>query len=252
MDCAEYMGALTPKQRARLRIGKKLGQGAHACAFEVQGDPERVVKITQDQDDAFSFAELRDKGVRALPKIYGVHSLLDEQGSPRGLFAIEVERVTPLAARSTEAAAIGLFNDYLLGFEPGGFPKKIDAKAKRELGQWCVDAKDQGFVQNVTECKGVQSEAIAAYEELQRAGYAFEDAHPGNWGRDKKGKLVAIDLGYSSSAPLKKDLPTLESLMFGEQSVKEDTGATGLLLGIGFLGLMIYAFTKSKPTVEKK
>lgn len=258
--CANYANALTDGQAKRLKLGDLLGEGSFACAYANREDPDRVIKLTEDYDDAISFANLGDKGLKALPKVYAVNQLLDANGQVQHFFAIEVERVTPLAARSDDSQSVGLLNDYLAQFTPGQLPKKVP---KAKLFRECDNAKASKWLNDADVCRKVVTEAAAAYEELQRNGYSFEDAHAGNWGRNKAGKLVAIDLGYSSSAPRGKELPKLAGAKMRRRKKYRSLGAdevvanqpeqdnTNFFIGLAILGISIYVVSKANWTRVK-
>lgn len=256
-ECRMRREDLTPGQAARLHVGNVLGYGSFACVYENTADPDRVIKLTTDIDDANAMSELGARKIKALPTVHGVHQLLSNSGKVKKLWAIEVEKVRPLAARSDDERSIGILNDYLASFEPGTLPKKIRVKAR--LFRECADAHSVGQMNSPQTCQRVMEEGIKVYEDLQKAGYAFEDAHAGNWGRTKEGRLVAIDLGYSSSGVKPKDsIPALAGAnrkrrmkMFGQTEEPKKEGG-GMLLGLAFLGLMIFAFTKANPTFTEK
>lgn len=252
---------LTVGQKNALHAGKTIGYGSFACVYENEAHPDRVVKLTTDRDDANATAALGGKGIKFIPKVHGVHQLLGRDGKIQDLWAIEVEKVAPLPAHSDEAAAVGILNDYLVTFPVGGYPKKIKAKAR--LLKDCRDAKDTGFLHDADACAATIEEAVKVYDGLQKVGYAFEDAHPGNWGRTADGRLVAIDLGYSSSVPKGSEaLPTLAGAkkrrrrrMFGateEMPAGEKGNLGNFFIGLVVLGVAVFAFTKANPIYTEK
>ena len=258
--CEHRRNALTPGQKKALNLGKVLGFGSFACVYEDGNDPDGIIKLTTDRDDADALSELGERNLRALPKVRGVYQLKSEAGFLRPFWALKVEKVKPLAVASNDSQSVGIFNDYLVSkYVPGKFPKKIAPSTKRFVKD-CMDAERSGYLKDGFACATVVKEAIEVYNDLGKNGYTFEDSHSGNWGRAKDGRLVAIDLGFSSNVPRpKKPILALDGarkrrrrrkrrISLGAGEVQPEKKSGGILPGLIILGIALYAFQKSNPT----
>ena len=215
--CELWRDSLTPTQRKKLRPGKAIGRGEFACAFTVEGDDTRVVKLTSDRDDAASFSVLGRKNLTVIPKVYGVHRLARPKSTFSTIyldnFAIEVERVKPVPETGVEAASINLLSKALWGYGEGNLPKRIDDQTRASLDRKCARMKTASGKKAMDACRKVVAEAISVYETLKAAKYDFEDASARNWGRNSEGRLVALDLGWSTTAPKNVKVPALAGML---------------------------------------
>lgn len=237
-QCEEEKGRLTQGQMASLRPGRPIGKGSNACVYATP-DPETIVKITSDSDDAFAFA--RAAGLKSVPKIHNVFQLRDTDGTDSGYFAIEVEKVDTFSQSSDEAKFVSVFNDVMVAEDvhklitPGQKnPKfKVPTKVKNKVKKTCKEAGEMDWfpLDQVGACTRMVDEAIAVYEDLGKNGIAFSDSHEGNWGRTYNGRLVAIDLGLSNAPPV--DLPRLAGRGEGRKMKRRRSKGLGVVVHEG-------------------
>jgi hypothetical protein len=93
---AYYDVCLTPTQKKKLGLGKKLGCGQFACVW-AKG-PNRAVKITRDASDVAGLLKAQKTGV--VPTVYAVYELKNG-GNMHGVgtvpvYALVVERLKPV------------------------------------------------------------------------------------------------------------------------------------------------------------
>ena len=259
MNCAALKASLTPGQQARLQPLAELGSGSTACVYTTPR-PDTLVKLTTDPEDPYALAKV--KGSKAVPRIDNIFQLRGPDGKNRDLWAVEVERVQTIPHNDLEATFLDVFNNAVIWDEAhltvkGVDPKyKVPAKTKALARNRCKEAGQDGWfpAHLVPQCNAVAKEAFAVYEELGKKGVAFADSHPGNWGR-KNGKLVAIDLGLSNTAP--EEFPLLDGLrkrkktMLGQDLEKKDESFR-FMFGLGIMLAAVFFFAKSGTLFEKK
>lgn len=189
--------------------------GQFACAYDTK-DPNWVVKLTSDEDDADALQ--RAKGSEFVVPTKGVYELtrLRDPVYQMPMFGIVVERVTPIVGKEslfinevlwgaglTGLVKAGLFSGYTEGQKfvvERRVRDSIEPKC-RSLVQTMRNRKDPRFVNENVEteaCRLLINQTVDAIEDLADRGIQFVDNHAGNWGRRKNGRLVAIDLGLSS------------------------------------------------------
>lgn len=212
---------LSESQCAMLKPGGLLGQGNYGSAYEVDGDPEKVVKFTVDPADAKAAARLVGKRVSGAVKVFKVAALkgrktygdvpvafydaeqddfVDAEG-PQPVFAIVAERLKPLSSNYHKVALDNLNGRGVRGnrqelsrMDPKTFrfPKPYRDRA--------VDYCERAWISR-DECEGYIDEAVESMEDVaHKAGVIPLDVHGENWGRRKSGKLALLDLGVSTGA----------------------------------------------------
>jgi hypothetical protein len=210
---------LTPSQCDALKPGKFIGQGAFATAYEVEGDPTRVVKFTADPLDAKAAQRIqrtKPKGTLRIDKVatllgkktYGPDAIriydaskddFTERVGPQPIYAIVGERLARLEPRQRDMVEVlkrpyHTARSWLAKQDPATF--KVPTNIRDEAMSLC----GRKLWYDPPECSLVIDEAIAAVEEVaHKTGAIPLDIHPGNWGMHvPSGDLALLDLGVSA------------------------------------------------------
>lgn len=214
--------ALTPSQRKTLGIDSLMllmpdgtpACGKFACAYNTK-DPDWVVKLTSDEDDADGLA--RAKGSEFVVPTKGIYELkgVRDPAYQTPMYGIIAERVNPVVGKESlfiNEVLFGTFDEEILknlfsGYKEGAkfvVEPRVRAMIEPKCRLVVQEAKKYGDSRFVSEdadteaCRLLINEAVDAAEDLANRGVVFTDNHAGNWGRRKNGRLVAIDLGLSS------------------------------------------------------
>lgn len=172
---------LTDTQRDELFNGRpttefrKIGCGAAACAYNAP-KPDRVVKFTTDPADVASLIQAQDSP--HVVRVYDAYTLKPPAPSPPGkprtkpIYAVVAEKVKLLPRTQQTVKGVGLADK--------GLNRNLDI---------------------VTGCKGNKlcEEIYMAHESILAQGVFWSDIHDGNIGRDRKGTLKVLDLGFTSA-----------------------------------------------------
>lgn len=197
-----YTVCFTPNQRRVLfadnvRKAKRLGCGAFACAFE-SPHPDRVVKVTRDSSDVAGLLAAQATGV--VPKVYRVFELKQgarvrhadrAQGTRVRAYAIEVERVRPLAQTTTNQNALRWVYEEVEGTRGHIDVAEASTRVAGLLARQASPCDD--------DCRRLVFDTLETVNVLRRAGINWHDVHAGNVGHDVSGKLKVIDLGISNA-----------------------------------------------------
>lgn len=212
---------LTPSQCTALKPGKFIGQGAFASAYEVEGDPTRVVKFTADPLDAKAaqrIMQTKPKGALRVDtvatllgkKTYGPDAIriydakkddFTERTGPQPIFAIVGERL----ARLTDHQR-GIIGTLDRAYRPARGWAATQAtntfKMPSNIRDEAMDRCTRKLWHDAPECAVVIDEAIEAVEEVaHKTGAIPLDIHAGNWGmHSPSGDLALLDLGVSAGA----------------------------------------------------
>lgn len=211
---------LTAPQCAALKPGKFIGQGNYASAYEVDGDPTKIVKFTADPADAKSSTTLMLHKAKGAVRVHKVVKLLGKKtygrvpvafydaeqddfvdaDGPQSIYAIVAERLDPIPSNWTKGSLNYLNDRGVRGFrqELSRLPAKT-FKFPVQYRNRAVDFCERGQG-NRQECEEVIDEAIGAMEDVaHKSGVIPLDVHAGNWGLRGK-KLALLDLGVSTGA----------------------------------------------------
>lgn len=168
---ARVARALDVLERNKLRTGKLLGTGTAAHVYALKDYPEWVVKVTFDPTDAVVMAEMENVELGAgIPEVSKVYDL------GTGLYAILLERLTPLSAKKRDR--IGRIS------KARGFGRIHDEKAWKYLKANYPEAPEFAFAN--------------AVKVLDALGFRSHDLTPDNMMQRDDGSVVASDFGYMS------------------------------------------------------
>jgi hypothetical protein len=186
---------LTANQREKLfdnETPREIGRGVFATAYADPRDHDTVVKITRDEYDVGGL--LKAQGTGLVPTVRGAFKLRQAgktnapgkagHGQKQTLYALKVERLRPLSPY--EKAAV----DDVLPAVLDGLMYSGDVPAVEVCGS-------EGAA------KKMCIETLNLGRSLHAQGIKWYDAHPGNLGRDAKGRLQALDVGLSRVQPEK-------------------------------------------------
>lgn len=182
--------------------------GTRACVYET-GNPDVVVKITEDVEDVRGFVQTTGSskvvGAKDLRVLKAIKTM---DGEP--VFAMVVEKAEPLDRRDQIFINDVLFSelnqDLFRGLKESE-PFEVKPEVRKKIAPKCreivkkgksrADSRFSDEDEAVKACELVVGDAVDAIEEFGQSGVLLSDNHAGNWGR-RKGKLVAIDLGMST------------------------------------------------------
>jgi len=163
--------ALDVLARNGLKTGKLLGTGTAAHVYALKDYPEWVVKVTFDPTDAVVMAEMEnvalDAGIPDVSKVYDLG---------KGLYAILLERLTPLSAKNRDR--IGKIS------KARRFGQVHDEAAWKYLKANYPEAPEFAFAN--------------AVKVLDALGFRSHDLTPDNMMQRDDGSVVASDFGYMS------------------------------------------------------
>lgn len=190
----QYEVCLTPTQRAKLAPKKKLGCGVFACAYD-RADG-KVVKFTRDSEDVAALIAAQKSGV--VPKLYSVHKLGKgsagrryKDGEPVPVYAMVVEKLRTIPKEQDDA-------------------QKLSDRIYAAVNRAVVDGEGGPSDCNKRDGGDTVCKTVEAAERLKRkTGITWDDAHAGNIGFDKKGRLKILDLGLTRTQ-LKEQPAVLE------------------------------------------
>lgn len=197
----------TPNQREVLFGGgnpEKIGCGVFGCAFEYPKDPNKVVKVTVDAEDASGLIGAQD--VEHVARVFDAWRLkqpvrvkpgqadsgrfvhgywLRERPIEAPAFALVVERLKPVPKEDKRWMAKVL----------GIVMRKYGDVSEEELVRACPRSKAKR--EAAAKCFIFAGEVADTARELQDYGAEWRDAHVGNIGIDRDGKWKILDLGLS-------------------------------------------------------
>lgn len=211
---------LSDSQCALLKPGAFIGQGAYASAYEVEGNPTRVVKFTADPLDAKASLRVQQSKPKGAVRVSRVATLrrqktygpdpirvydpatndFVEKPGPQPIFAIVAERLHPLEFQQKQKiealkAEYHSHRDWLGRQNPATF--KVPVNFRAGAMKTCTTK----LMYDPPECSIVIDEAIEAIEDVaHKTGIIPLDIHKGNWGLRANGDLALLDLGVSSGA----------------------------------------------------
>jgi len=179
--------------------GTALGVGAFAVVYPLKGDPNVVVKVTNDVTDAAVMAEMAFVPAQpGIPKVYGVYDLGEapafDSGGP--IYAILIERLFPLTEEQARVA------HFLAGETQRGW----DTTPAEDEWAYFKDKPDS-----------VGHAFINALRVLGGLGFRTSDLHKNNIMRRADGSFAVSDFGLSAwagkagRAPVSRDIRALRN-----------------------------------------
>jgi|SRR5215469_12769380 len=179
----KYRVCLTPNQKRTLfdnHLGRKLGCGTFACAYEGAA-PDKVVKFTRDAEDVAALLEAQPTGL--VPKVFETYQLK----SPG--HAIGSDKETPVYAMVVEKLQTFTPSERM-ALEPELDHVYTAVKHHEDPTMICEDRAT---------CSPITRQVAEAAQELQEAGIRWLDIHSGNIGMDKNGNVKVLDLGVTGT-----------------------------------------------------
>jgi hypothetical protein len=179
--------------------GTALGVGAFAVVYPLKGDPNVVVKITNDVTDAAVMAEMAFVPTQpGIPKVYGVYDLGEAPEFDTGgtIYAILIERLFPLTEEQARVA------HFLAGETQRGWDT---APAEDEWAYFKDKPASVGYA------------FINALRVLGALGFRTSDLHAKNIMRRADGSFAVSDFGMSAwegkagRAPVSRDIRALRN-----------------------------------------
>lgn len=174
---------LTKTQRTTLFRGQSpstIACGTFACAYD-HADQNKVVKITRDSEDVAGLVRAQDTGL--VPKVYKAYQLAQGGTNTANktvpMYGMVVQRLKPLSR--AEQAAVWPHIDAM----------RYAASGLLTIPEACM-RPDSGVLP-------ICEEVVTLAQKLHAKGIEWLDIHPGNVGRDQRGKLLALDLGQTST-----------------------------------------------------
>jgi len=197
-------------------LGRCIGTGTFAQVFNLEGEPDYVMKLTGDATEAGVWKNIHELKIRSpgLPDVPCAFAI-DTGGYRPILYAIITEKLMPLESRERYwinennvpdliQAAGGQTHRMTRGevssYYPACKPLDGDPFVRCAQEQLVIAARDVGITPH--EIEGL----VDAYRKLRAAGIEFADIHGGNVMRDptlrgKKGALKFVDLGLAEAPP---------------------------------------------------
>jgi hypothetical protein len=180
--------ALDVLARNGLKTGKLLGTGTAAHVYALKDYPEWVVKVTFDPTDAVVMAEMEnvalDAGIPDVSKVYDLG---------KGLYAILLERLTPLSAKNRDR--IGKIS------MARRFGQIHDEAAWKYLKSKHASSPEFAFA--------------TAVKVLDTVGFRSHDLTPAHMMQREDGSVVVSDFGYMSvnlkKRKVSRDIGTLKN-----------------------------------------
>jgi hypothetical protein len=160
-----------------------IGYGDHGLAF---ASNDKVIKITDDKNEARAAANLINKKLTGTNQIYyvGSFSKLIQYHDPeitddKIQYYVIIQELVDTVLSADERKAIDLVSNWLDELER--WPFDVD-EACRKIGE-----------------NGAVRSLLNSINELYKHGVKYMDIHSGNVGHNKDGKLVVFDLGVSEA-----------------------------------------------------
>lgn len=217
------------------RVGNEISHGHYGIAFELKNDPQRILKVTADRDEARTSSKLVGKKFKHIVDIYRVFEFKTLQGA---YFLIE-EKLKPLSSQEALVVALmGFPSTDLIGHLMQHDVKTFDlhtleglkAYASKRLqlepAQFVItklwpeirtlDPLTIAFIVQLLTWRSVSEfqkvfmnedafhtiqEALAGIKEMEENHIVFSDTQAVNLMKDSQGTFKWIDLGAGSGAP---------------------------------------------------
>ena len=237
---------------------KPLGQGTRGVAFDVGGN--RVLKITNDAQEAVASYKLMGMALKHVAKFSDVFRFPDDEELVGGVYGILQEKLEPFPGMgkdpsgrdaSGDAAnlnrAILAFNLQETIYRSGGQWDKVKEACQQQIWDkigkqypnWKSDEIDKKYAIEYAKKMNAQWDIITKQvhidmmvQELTAKGIKFHDYHAGNIMKRPNGDYVLIDIGYSKVAG-GKEPPVLEQMMEALLAQIAVLGESGGMRGIG-------------------
>lgn len=220
---------------------RPIGTGTRGIAYDVGGD--RVMKVTNDAQEAIAANKLKGLNLKRVVKIFDVFRFPDSDPRLKEIYGVVQEKLEPLdgsdnvgggkvLAVSGEAAEL---NDILMELQlPQTIAKSYDwdvvaktirdhvsTEVRRKYPQFATDDIDRKYAEKYAEkMNGLWNTVTKKFHiddmvrELSAKGIRFHDYHAGNIMKRTNGDYVVIDIGYSKVAG-GKEPPVLEKIVEG-------------------------------------
>jgi cytidyltransferase-like protein len=196
-----------------IKITKFLGSGYYGSAYDIGAG--KVLKITDDADEARSSAHLLGKKSKTIVEFYNVFRFPQENQDDQQFFGIVMEKVETLKP--------GSHQESILTSAVREFQDVVDNSSwiDKNLSWDDITSYYETMMQNDPD-NDIDSTGVLQTLELFNIGeirdellandILFNDLHGGNLGYAKNGKWKAFDLGAESASPGDLDrVPVLEA-----------------------------------------
>jgi hypothetical protein len=177
-----------PKERG----GQLLGTGSHGAAYDI-GD--KVLKLTNDHDEAIVSALIRGKSLRHVVKIYDVWSLADSvredsDANYKRWFAVTREKLVMPKKHDVDImkTMFDLYEDPSLDLWVNN-ERAMVARWRNKL-QGSLDA------QSVAKAMSILRDVAAGSAELRSHGFDWTDFHDENILQSDAGIFKIVDVGW--------------------------------------------------------
>ena len=214
-----YPLTLTEQQCSRFPLAEALGTGMNATVFQHAEDPDKVIKITLDAEDAKAARLIKGARHGNLVEIFDVAQLGKKDARGRQFYAIIAEKLKPLS--EMEQLTVRTVSDYVqdiddrwsdLAEDLGESPDEpSDFGLIAEIAQDnCENLGAEGDIDEseVRDCQRYLPQMAKAMRQMDGAGFRTVDLHGANWGRrTPRGELVLLDFGASR---LRKVVPEFD------------------------------------------
>lgn len=202
-------------------LGGGIGHGHFAQAFELENEPDYIVKLTGDPTDAAAWARVaksktaqKAKALAKTPCAFALPTTYKNQGGQKAhMYAIVQERLTPLnqkeswfinrggvVAGRVIACAAGYtgMSEELAEY----FPDCPDPRQNEQAFAICIQRTfELAVLRDLAWPRKVSQALFETYETLLSIGVIVSDLHAGNMMRDAAGWVKFTDLGLSSVRP---------------------------------------------------
>lgn len=184
------LGLVNPWPKAR--GGQLLGTGTHGAAYDV-GD--RVLKLTNDHDEAIVSALIQGKSLKHVVKIYDVWSLADsarddEDFTYKPWFAITREKL--VMPKKHDLDIMKTMFDF---YEDSSLDLWVSTE-RAMVARWRNALQGELANQSLTKAMSILRDVAAGAAELRSHGFDWTDFHDENILQSVSGVFKIVDVGW--------------------------------------------------------
>lgn len=167
---------------------KYLGHGSYGIAYD-QKNPERVLKVTDDDSEAIAANRLMQNPIPCAVRIYSVKKLND-----MGWWALETQRVNPIPVNTKRYIA------YIASLFNSNFDNNVGENTTFEYALEGTKSDSECRIRfgiSIDKAREIFNRYRTMFMCLKSNGFNATDAYSSNIGINKNGSFILLDVGHS-------------------------------------------------------